>query len=161
MTMTETGRNFIEHFGVKGMRWGVRRSKAQLDGGKAEKSEKDDGDGEKKLSGAAKTSSEKNSRSPSKSVADMSDKELKDYVNRLNMEQQYAKMQPTPITRRAAKFATDIAVGALKQQLTNQLSNEIGDALKTARSSRSKAPKLPEHLGPKKLAAPNAADRLG
>ena len=139
----ETGKNFIEHFGVKGMRWGVSRSKAAIakDGGGGDKGESN----KAKAPAAKKASTAGNSRNPKKSVSEMSDKELKDYVNRLNMEQQYSRMQPTPMTKRAAKFVTDIAVGALKQQLTNQLSSEIGKQIGTARSGgKSKVPPPPD-----------------
>jgi hypothetical protein len=122
--MTEVGKDFVDHSGVKGMKWGVRRSESEL--GRASGAK--DGDAKPKKA-ASKKESSTNSRNPTKSFRDMSDKELKAYVGRLNMEQQYARMQPTPWTRKAVKFVSDIAVGAVKQQLTNQLSSEIGKQL--------------------------------
>jgi len=131
----ETGKNFIEHFGVKGMRWGVSRSKAAI----AKDSGGGDSKGESnkaKAPAAKKASTAGNSRNPKKAMEDMSDKELKDYVNRLNMEQQYARMQPTPLSRKAAKFAGDIIVGVAKQQITNALSNEVGKQIGLAKNKQ-------------------------
>lgn len=150
----EVGKNFIEHFGVKGMRWGVRRSKAAI--AKESGGEKGGAKAEtnKKKAPEKKSSSDGNSRSPTKSVQEMSDKELQSYVNRLNMEQQYARMQPTPLTRRAAKFVTDIAVNVAKQQITNQLNAEIGKQIGLAKTKKSKAPAI-------QLIKPPTGPRLG
>jgi len=154
----ETGKNFIEHFGVKGMRWGVSRSKAAIakDGGG------DKGESNKaKAPAAKKASTAGNSRNPKKSVSEMSDKELKDYVNRLNMEQQYSRMQPTPMTKRAAKFATDILVGVAKQQLTNQLSNEVSRQIGLAKTKgKPPAPDWRKSTAPRLTGAPSGP-RLG
>lgn len=68
------------HYGVLGMKWGVRRSGAQL--ARARKSRKQsepDHDDYKKAHS-------------SKSVRSMSDKELREINNRLNMEKQYADL---------------------------------------------------------------------
>lgn len=146
--------NFLEHFGVKGMKWGVRRSKAEL--AKGGGSSKDKNASEKPKPKAA---SGPNSREAKKSIKEMSDKELKDYVNRLNMEQQYARMQPTPFTQRAAKFATDIVVGVAKQQLTNQLSKQVGKQFDLLGGKG--VPKPDIRLNPNRLVAPPSGPRLG
>ena len=54
------------HFGVKGMRWGVRRSQSQLG-----------------QTGQL--------RSDSKEIESMSDQELRNRINRLQMERQYTQ----------------------------------------------------------------------
>ncbi len=73
----------IWHHGIKGQKWGVRRTPAQLghETGGSGKSRSDGSDTE--------TSSEKAPRRTSKSSQRMTDQELRDAVNRLNMEEQY------------------------------------------------------------------------
>jgi len=153
----EKGKSFIEHFGVKGMRWGVTRSKSAIakDSGKKEGGDKNAP--AKPKPPVKKATSKTNSRLQKKAVQDMSDAELKSYVNRLNMEQQYAKMQPVPLSKKTAKFVTDIAMGALKQQLTNQLSTEIGKQIGAARTSASNRKNPPKP----RLVEPPKGPRLG
>lgn len=64
--MTEVGDNKIEHFGIKGMKWGVRRGRD-----------------------VAKTHGTSTS---TKSAKDMSDDELRTRINRINMERNYEKL---------------------------------------------------------------------
>lgn len=126
MSLVETGKAFLEHYGVKGQRWGVRRTQSTLD--KAAGRQSDSG-GSSKSGGGKGSDSGKNSRNPKKSVYDMSDKELKDVVNRMNMEQQFAKMQPTPFSRKAAGFAASIAATAAKQALQTEANKRASSLL--------------------------------
>lgn len=74
----------LKHYGIKGMRWGVRRKRtAHADYQKAHSK---------------------------KSVRDMSDKELKERNNRLQMEQQYAQL--TKKKNNGAKIVKAIIAGA-------------------------------------------------
>lgn len=85
-------RNELMHYGVLGMRWGVRRSDAQLaKGGGSSKKKKTDGahDDYKKAHNK-------------QSVKTMSDAELKARNNRLQMEKQYRDL--TKKTGRGKKF---------------------------------------------------------
>lgn len=81
--------NELAHHGVKGMKWGVRRSKTQLAraGGKKPR------DSSKEIHEDYKKAHSK------KSVKTMSDAELRNRLNRLNMEQQYAKLNPTTVSK--------------------------------------------------------------
>lgn len=74
----------LKHYGVKGMRWGVRRKRTYHD------------DYQKAHS--------------KKSVRDMSDKELRERNNRLQMEQQYAQL--TKSKNRGAKIVKAVIAGA-------------------------------------------------
>lgn len=74
----------LKHYGVKGMKWGVRRKR---------------------------TSHEDYQKAHSKkSVREMSDKELRERNNRLQMEQQYAQL--TKRKNRGAKAVKAIIAGA-------------------------------------------------
>lgn len=70
----------LYHYGVLGMKWGVRRSGAKLArGGKSKKASENDHEDYKKAHS-------------SKSVRSMSDKELRERNNRLQMEKQYSDL---------------------------------------------------------------------
>lgn len=78
----------LMHYGILGMKWGVRRSEAQL----------------ARARGKSKSSSEEASEDykkahSSKSVKTMSDAELRNRLNRLQMEQQYSKLNPGTVNR--------------------------------------------------------------
>lgn len=73
--------NELTHYGVLGMRWGVRRSKAQLARASSSRKRKIDDSHE-----------DHKKAHDSKSVRSMSNQELKDRNNRLQMEQQYKKL---------------------------------------------------------------------
>jgi hypothetical protein len=95
--------NELYHHGIKGMKWGVRRTDAQLghDTGKIDLQKT-----KKKVDAAGtivtesqninkKVSSKKQRKMQKQQVQTakaMTDKELRERVNRLNMEQQYARL---------------------------------------------------------------------
>lgn len=79
----------LTHFGILGMKWGVRRSKSQLgkdSESKKVKSEEDDG-----VSTGKKTAS---SSGKSKKTPEFSDEELSQKVRRLQLEKQYRDLLP-------------------------------------------------------------------
>ena len=79
----------IWHHGIKGMKWGVRRTPEQLGRRTGSKSAKKDDDSHEDYKNAHDT----------KSVKKMSDAELRVRLNRLNMEKQYSQMNPTRVER--------------------------------------------------------------
>lgn len=155
MNMKEKGKAFIEHHGVKGMRWGVRRSPAQL-GNKA-KSE----DSDKKSSDKHGVTTDTKHRGGSDS---MSDAQLKKFNERMNMEQQYSRLtaKPPGFMGAAKKFVGDIALNVAKQQITNLANEQASKQVKGLMGARKgKIPKLPDHLKPPKLSVPPLTPRLG
>lgn len=77
--------NFIEHVGVKGMRWGVRK--------------------------AVKTSSDYNRTAPyrNRKAKELTNKQLSDINNRINLEINYNRLNPTKIQVGSAMVKSVIA----------------------------------------------------
>lgn len=71
----------LKHYGILGMKWGVRRTKSQL--GRANGA-KDDKDGE---------SSKKSKTAAPKKPSDLSDEELRSRVTRLSLEKTYRDLE--------------------------------------------------------------------
>lgn len=100
--------NELYHHGIKGMKWGVRRTDAQLghDTGKIDlqkTKKKVDAAGTivnetRNINNAASKKAQKKAQKQKLSEAKtMSDQELRERVNRLNMEQQYVRMSTEQI----------------------------------------------------------------
>lgn len=90
----------LTHYGVKGMKWGVRRTPAQLGHKISSKlrrnkksSDETKAEETKKAPAAKKTSTTKNAK-------DMTDEELRQAINRLQMEQQYKNLQQHTATKK-------------------------------------------------------------
>lgn len=86
----------LKHHGVKGMKWGVRRNRtAPVDNAPRHEDYK--------------------SAHNNKSVKSMSDKELRQRINRLQMEQQYKNLNKQEVSK-GQKMATEVLTNVAKQQ---------------------------------------------
>ena len=99
-------RNELYHYGVLGMKWGVRRNRS-TNSGTGKKSRKQ-----------IRDSKEENKLNPTRN---MSDTELRQRINRLQMEKQYVQLTAKQ-TSFGKKFVTDILTNAAKQTATNYVS---------------------------------------
>lgn len=92
--------NTLVHYGILGMKWGVRRTEAQLARARG-KTESDSGE-----TGKAETKAASSSK---KKVSDLSDDELRRVVQRLQMEKQLKDLTPKQISlgERFVKAAVD------------------------------------------------------
>ena len=116
----------LAHFGVKGMRWGVRKRRNESDRKKTFNKGKEE----------------------KKSFRDLSDEELRAVVNRMNLEQQYVRLSTSSSSRSGSRGNRAIAAGAAfvgglalniaRQQLQNQANAQIGRAL-AARTAKKAA----------------------
>lgn len=78
--------DIIVHYGVKGMKWGIRRPRKDREKQKMREDQEPEHEDYKRAH-------------DSKSVKTMSDAELRSRINRIQMEQQYSKLNPTTISK--------------------------------------------------------------
>ena len=104
--------NELYHFGIKGMRWGVRRYQNQ-DGSltNAGKKRLKKGHASNEENDSSNKSSTKSSST--KTVEDMSDDELRQAINRLQLEQQYKNLSPKNVSK-GKKFVDTVKNDVLK-----------------------------------------------
>ena len=121
----------ITHYGVKGMKWGVRRTQAQLDRSAGRRAQKKD------AKRARKTSNAQNSKSAKRAEAKtLSNDELRSRINRLQMEKQYSELASSPAVKSGAQKVgglmlqegAKIVSNAGKQVVTQVVKNEMEKA---------------------------------
>ena len=82
--------NYLEHHGVLGMKWGVRKSRPSSGRTSSAKRASSFTFGRTKTKNKAKTRTNSEETKPKKkSIKDMSDDELKTQINRLELEKRY------------------------------------------------------------------------
>lgn len=138
-------RSELKHWGIKGMKWGVRRYQNK-DGSLTPAGKKRYSDGSTSSSSTSK-SSQTSQQPKKKTVSEMSDQEIRDAVNRLRLEQDYAKLNPEKVSRgkkfvdnlldetlsgvaRGAGSASAIAVTSLGKILGEQLEKAAREKMK-------------------------------
>lgn len=104
--------NELAHYGVLGMKWGVRRTPAQLARARGEKVP------------AAKSQKESKAKSPStkkKSFSEMSDDELKKEISRLQLEKTYKDLMRSvyPPKKSVSDYGKEIVTDILTNSAKN------------------------------------------
>lgn len=123
--LLKLGDSFISHYGIKGMKWGVRRTDAQLArerGAKTDEGENIKVPGSTKSGDVVRTPE---GRSYLVTKNSLSDEELRAVVNRMQMERQYDQLTAQPPGKMAA--ARDFMAGVAKNVARTQLQN-LGNA---------------------------------
>lgn len=90
---------FLAHYGIKGMRWGVRKDRKRT----------------VPISDDARQAEEAKRKAKAGGTKALSNRELQILVTRLNLEQQYSRLNPSR-TQKAARFVRELLVGVGKQQ---------------------------------------------
>lgn len=126
--------NELYHHGVKGMKWGVRKTPVISSSGATRKRKSNTLSLFKKTTRNASVS--KSSPAQTKSVKDMSDDELRRKIERVRLEQQYQQLNPPTVSRgqKIAKRVMDhvivpAAEEAGKQIVKSMLTNSANKAL--------------------------------
>ena len=121
--------NYLQHYGVLGMKWGVRRSKTQLSSTSgSSKKKKLKPDREQKKIAKSKT---KTSEPAKKTIKDLSDTELREKINRLNLEKQYRDLSKAEPTRsdKGKAFVADVLEKSGKNIATQLTTYAMGRAV--------------------------------
>lgn len=129
--MSDTLQEFLEHHGVKGMRWG-RRKEDSVPAGETRVTQKkpgikitaEGGRGVPAHADAIKTASSKQVAKRSSTDA-LSTKDLQELITRMNLEQQYSKLSAGQ-TSAGRKFVYDLLLNTAKQQATKIVSDQAG-----------------------------------
>lgn len=127
--------NTLAHYGVLGMRWGVRRTPEQLARASG-RSVKETAGKEKGKTISGKTASSSSSSSSKKSLSDLSDDELRARISRLELEKRYKDLEKAdakPKSTRGRDFCVNVLEAIGKNTLTNigtQAANHVlGEAI--------------------------------
>lgn len=112
--------DFLSHYGVKGMRWGVRKKPVRRD---------------------TSTVSEARNAVRGKRLNQISDKELQAYINRLNMEQQFSRLNKNKVDRGHDHVKKVLAVGATVNAAAAFAVSPAGRALGRALTTKPKKPR--------------------
>lgn len=122
----------LAHYGVLGMKWGVRRTPAQL----ARASGRPIKETTKKEQKSAASGKAASSSPAKKSLSDLSDDELRERISRLELEKRYKDLEKAdakPKSTRGRDFCVNVLETIGKNTLTNigtQAANHIlGEAI--------------------------------
>lgn len=99
---------FIEHYGKKGMKWGVRKARSQ-----------------------SSSDFKKTRPHRGKKPSQLTDKQLKAVNARMNLEQNYRRLNPSKIKSGLVIAGAILAVGKLGQETYNLVNSPLGKATTT------------------------------
>ena len=128
--------NELYHHGVKGMKWGVRKTPVRSSSGATRKRKSNTLSLFKKKKTTRKVSSANSSPAQTKSIKDMSDDELRKRIERVRLEQQYQQLNPKTVSmgqRIAKRIMNNVIVPAAedvgKQVVKSIMVNGVNKAL--------------------------------
>ena len=116
----------LYHYGVKGMKWGVRRTPAQLG---------HDTRSERSKQKSADKAERKRRKTDLKNRRTMSDADIKKRIERLKLEAEYKKLTEADIAP-GRRFVKDIMSSSSKSYLTNAAKGTMAYAVKAAMTGR-------------------------
>lgn len=118
--------DYLAHWGIRGMKWGVRRYQNEDGTWTAE--------GKKRRSGdTVSTSKEKPVKPRKRKISELSDEELSKKLNRLRMEEEYIRMAKGRKARKSSRFKkimADIGEQALKAVATKAIEKAVKNLFK-------------------------------
>jgi ribosomal protein S18 acetylase RimI-like enzyme len=123
----DTADRFLEHFGVKGMKWGQRKKESKVTvvtapGGKIKTS---GGYARKPASDAVKAARLRQ-RAKTSSVKSLSNDELQTLLKRMSLEKQYKDIQGDNAFRRGVKITREIlGIGQLGKQVVSEVAGAV------------------------------------
>lgn len=128
--------NELYHYGVLGMKWGVRKDRTRGGFGKKKKKAKlvlESPFSQKKRQAESKTKAPDSSSAAKgvKKISDMSDDELRSLINRMQMEQQYKDLLPKK-QEKGKSFAKKFLAKNAEYVLTQVVQQTANRAIRSA-----------------------------
>ena len=120
--------NELYHFGIKGMRWGVRRYQ-NPDGSLTNAGKKRLKKGQTSNEETDSSNKPSTKSSSTKTVKDMSDDELRQAINRLQLEQQYKNLSPKNVSK--GKKFVDIVINDVFKPAAIDMGKQVTKSLMT------------------------------
>ena len=119
--------NELYHHGVKGMKWGVRKTPVRSSSGATRKRKSNTLSLFKKKKTTRKVSSANSSPAQTKSIKDMSDDEVQKKIERVRLEQQYQELDPKSVSRgkRITKRVMDDVIVPAAVDIGKQVAKSI------------------------------------
>lgn len=130
--------NYLEHHGVKGMKWGVRKAPTRSSVSNKKSLKKQNNSTFRNLlkkntnRTIVKKPVAKKQKSKNKSVKEMSDDELRKAINRIELEKRYSSLNPKQVSKGrkiVSKVMNDVIVPSIenagKQALTEYASKTL------------------------------------
>lgn len=141
----------LYHHGIKGMKWGVRRTRAQLGYTTGSSTSLKSAISKQNKSKKSKSSSKKSksTQTKTKTISEMTDAELQARISRLQMEKQYKDLLKynQPQTSKGRKFVTGVLETSGRNIATQATTYMMGRAVNKAFA---KAFNDPQIINPKK-----------
>lgn len=126
----------LEHFGIKGMKWGVRRTPEQLARARGKKTTASDNDSaETRHKKLLKTT---NASTLYKYRKELSNKELQERLNRINMESQLKTLAKKDKMTAEKAIKKALEVGKTASEFYNLYNSPMGKAVKSALNKKAK-----------------------
>jgi 2'-5' RNA ligase len=137
---TSINEDFLAHYGIKGMKWGVRRKNpsgpapVEVRSGDGRKIKTRGGERQPASNDALRAAVLKQVAKKSTTDA-LSTKDLQELVTRLNLEQQYSRLRPKRPSEQVASFISTTLLNIGKEQASKYareaVSNQIGEVIKS------------------------------
>lgn len=136
--------NFLEHHGVKGMKWGVRKAESAARVARAKRKERKEKRTERKKARAEQRQERRETRAAKRADAkkaknpasQMSDSQIKERVNRMNLEAQYNRLSKEAYGNtskgKVENFVKKQGVQLLEKQLQKQANRAIDAGIEKA-----------------------------
>lgn len=116
----ELGKEFLDHHGVRGMKWGVRGARMALNARKSRNKP------------PVSEDAQRHAVAKKKKLSELSDKEIKELVTRMNMEQQVRRMNPATLSKGHTAAKNVIAVAGTVTAITAIAQGPIGKKIAKA-----------------------------
>lgn len=133
----DDGSTDLTHWGIKGMKWGIRRSDAQLARAHGSSASADAVRAKETLTSIRKAGS----------LSAASDSDLQHLVNRINLEKRYSEINTSAAAKSHEQIKTLLSVGDTANKLIQFTNSPAGKLLKTS-LGLSKTPVKGKHHAP-------------